>query len=87
MLAEITGDPESYVAGPELIRKAIATLLGSFPNAAPGDPKVYTAMLLEEVNAADPSYEVLESACRKIRRTSKFVPAVAEVLGGHQGMR
>jgi hypothetical protein len=37
-------------------------------------------MLIEEVVAATPDVEVLESACRHIRRTSKFIPTVSELL-------
>jgi hypothetical protein len=62
------------------VSKHIALLVGSFPNANPTDPKTYSKMLVEEVVAASPRVPVLESACRKIRRTCKFLPTISELL-------
>ncbi len=80
-------DQDDYdeVAGEKWFRaevaKRIALLLGSFPNTGSvPDPKVYTRMLIEEVIAAEPCLEAVESACREIRRTSTFVPAIAEFV-------
>lgn len=58
----------------------IAALLGSFPNANPHDPGVYTKLLIEEVAAAQATVSELQSACSKLRRTSTFLPTIAEVL-------
>jgi hypothetical protein len=62
------------------ISKHVSMLLGSFPNANPSDPEVYTMMLIEEVVAVAPTVVTLEAACRSIRRTSKFLPTISEVL-------
>lgn len=62
------------------VSKHIALLVGSFPNANPADPETYTKMLIEEVVAAAPTVTALEAACRKVRRTAKFLPAISEVL-------
>jgi hypothetical protein len=62
------------------VAKHIALLIGSFPNANPADPETYTKMLIEEVVAAAPTVTALEAACRKVRRTAKFLPTISEVL-------
>lgn len=63
-----------------VVSEQVGALLGSFPNAVPHAPKVYTTMLIEEIIAANPSALALESACREIRRSKTFAPAIAEVL-------
>lgn len=68
-------------ASREEIGKLLALLLGSFPATANAlDPAVYGKMMVEEVAAAAPSVIALDSACRKIRRTHKWPPAIAEIL-------
>jgi hypothetical protein len=62
------------------VSKHIALLIGSFPNANPADPRTYTETLIEEVVAAAPMVTTLEAACRKVRRTAKFLPTISEVL-------
>ena len=59
----------------------VGLLIGSFPNATPNSPEVYTRMLIEEVVAANPSASALEATCRQIRRTMRFAPTIAELLG------
>ena len=63
-----------------VVEEQVALLLGSFPNAVPHNPKVYTGMLVEEIVAAEPSAVALEAACREIRRTKNFLPTPAEML-------
>lgn len=62
------------------IAKQVAVLLGSIPNGAPADPEVYTAMLIEEVLALEVCKHAIESGMRRVRRTTKFLPAISEVL-------
>jgi hypothetical protein len=38
-------------------------------------------MLIEEIVAANPSASALEATCRQIRRTLRFAPTIAELLG------
>lgn len=68
----------------ELTKAAVAThvaaLVGSFPNANPADPEVYTMMMIEEIINATCFVPTLNSAVRRLRRTSKFLPAISEVL-------
>src|SRR5262245_30453033 len=63
-----------------VVAQHIAILLGAYPNAGPHNPEIYTRVLVEDVHAAKPSASALEATCRKLRRTSKFVPTVAELL-------
>jgi hypothetical protein len=64
------------------VAEQVALLIGSFPNANPHSPEVYSKMLIEEIVADRPHAIVLESACRHIRRNEKFKfpPAISEVL-------
>jgi hypothetical protein len=62
------------------IAKHLALLVKSFPNAGSADCTVYGRMLCEDVAADQPSASDIEAACRKIRRTSKFLPTISEVL-------
>jgi hypothetical protein len=74
-------DPERFeVEWRKHVAKQVALLLGSFPTHNVPDPKVFTRMLIEEVAATYASWECLECAFRKIRRTSKTVPSIAAVL-------
>lgn len=72
-------DENGYITKSQ-VAKHVSLLVGSFPNANPADPEVYTMMLIEEIGAAEPSVIVLETACRNIRRSAKFLPAISEVL-------
>jgi hypothetical protein len=64
-----------------VVAEQVAILIGAFPNAGPHSPEAYTKLLIEEIVAAT-GYDavMLEAACRKIRRTMKFVPTIAEML-------
>ena len=62
------------------IAQCLALLLKSFPNAGSADAEVYGGMLVQDVVAAQPAVGDIEEACRHIRRTSKFLPTIAEVL-------
>lgn len=62
------------------IAKHLALLVKSFPNAGSADCTVYGRMLCEDVAADKPSVSDIEAACRKIRRTSKFLPTISEVI-------
>jgi hypothetical protein len=64
-----------------IVASHVAMLVGSFPNANPPDPKVYVKMLIDEVAVAQyVTVTTIEAAFRSIRRTSKFLPTVSEVL-------
>ena len=62
------------------VRIHIAMLVGSIPNATPGNPEAYIGMMVEEVMTEDISLPALESACSQIRRRVKFTPSISEVI-------
>jgi hypothetical protein len=62
------------------IAKHLAVLVKSFPNAGSADGEIYGRMLIEDVGAMQPAIGDVEAGCRNLRRTSKFLPAIAEVL-------
>jgi hypothetical protein len=77
---DLLGCHSDSVISRRVVSEQVGMLIGSFPNAAPHSPEIYTRMLVEEIIAAKPSPVALEACCRKIRRTKSFVPTVAEVL-------
>jgi hypothetical protein len=70
-----------------VICEQVATLLGTFPNAAPHSPEVYTPRLIEEIVAANPGAIQLEAACRWLLRNCTFLPTVAEMLKAIRGAK
>jgi hypothetical protein len=62
------------------IAKHLALLLKAYPNAKAADGEVFGAMLIDDVAATRPSIGDIQEACRYLRRTSKFLPTIAEVL-------
>jgi hypothetical protein len=83
-LYEIKGkgkrEREQWTLSRRVVAEQIALLLASFQNSRPGTPKVFGKMLVEEVYANNANACVLESACRRVRRTKDFPPSIAEVL-------
>jgi hypothetical protein len=64
------------------IAKQLAILVKCYPNIGTADDgAVYGRLLIEDVAATQPSIGDLENACRQLRRTSRFCPVIAEVLG------
>jgi hypothetical protein len=63
-----------------VVEDQVALLIGSFPNGQPHTPAIYSAMLITEILATDPSAIDLEAACRTIRRTKSFLPSIKEAL-------
>jgi hypothetical protein len=62
------------------IAKHLAILVQSFPNVGKNNAEVFGRMLVEDTAAQQPTVGGLESACRHIRRTNRFIPAIAEFL-------
>jgi hypothetical protein len=66
----------------EVVSVRLASLIGAFPNGQPSDPEVYVRLLLEHVSAVEGlNLLALDTACRKIVATQKFLPTVSEVIG------
>jgi hypothetical protein len=62
------------------IAERLALLLKSFPNAGTADAEVYGGCLLQDVADTQPSIGDIEETCRQIRRVSKFLPTISEIL-------
>jgi hypothetical protein len=72
---------DNYQLTETRVRTHIAMLVGSIPNATPGNPEAYVGMMVEEVMATEGvTLPALESACSQIRRTVKFTPSISEVI-------
>jgi hypothetical protein len=64
----------------EEVRRQLQILIGAFPNAGRHDLSIYGVALLEDVLAVQPSIGVLTDACKRLRRSNRFVPTISEVL-------
>ena len=62
-----------------IVGEEIAILVGCYPNLAPGSPEIFTRALVEDVIAEKCGILHLHSACRRIRRSKRFL-SIAEVL-------
>jgi hypothetical protein len=62
------------------IATQVMMLLAAFPNASRPELKIYSKTLAADIGAMQPGRLAVEWACRKLRRTCKFVPTIAEVL-------
>jgi hypothetical protein len=64
----------------DAIGAELLMLTCAFPNVGSRDLKVFEKLLAEDVAAAAPSRFALQLACRRLRRTSRFLPSIAETL-------
>jgi hypothetical protein len=62
------------------VSKMLAIFMGSFPTSNIKQPQIFTMQLLDDVMEREPSYAVLESTCRELRGTKKFMPSIAEFV-------
>lgn len=62
------------------IGACLAKLIASFPNASRTPLQAYGEALAEDVGDERPSHFALASACRRLRRTCKFLPTIAEMI-------
>ena len=58
----------------------ITVLMGSFPTAKIPEPEIFVRVLMDDVMALDPSFVEMESTCRELRKTKKFMPSISEVI-------
>lgn len=82
-LAEVVGKALS-ICSEKAVRRHVAHLIGAFPNASPTDPETYIAALVFDVIDCQIPDAILLLTCQEIRRTSRFVPAISEVIGTAQ---
>ncbi len=76
LVADLMGRPATRAE----VGEQIAKLIGAYPNARPADPEIFGRLLVDDVLDARPSAFELVTACRDLRRTSRFIPSIAEVL-------
>jgi hypothetical protein len=62
------------------VKREVGILLAAFPNAARADLAAFGRLACEDVWALRPGRITLETACRQLRRTAKFVPTISEIL-------
>jgi septal ring factor EnvC (AmiA/AmiB activator) len=62
------------------IRVQVMMLIAAYPNNTRADLKIYSATLAEDIGAAGPGRLALDTACRRVRRSCRFTPSIAEVL-------
>ena len=62
------------------VAKMITVLMGSFPTAKIPEPEIFVRVLMDDVMALDPSFVEMESTCRELRKTNKFMPSISEVI-------
>lgn len=82
-LAEEKGDYLRACAAPAMKAESIAylaLLMKAFTNSGLQDAKVFGRLMLEDVMSMSPPLAAIEIACRRWRRKSKFLPAIAELL-------
>lgn len=62
------------------IKRELHVLVGSFPNAGKADLELYGRALALDVIDIEPTIEAIIVACMVLRRQSKFLPTISEVL-------
>ena len=80
--------PDSWLAKPEEsnrpvyseVAKMITVLMGSFPTSKIPEPEIFVRALMDDVMALEPSFVEMESTCRELRKTKKFMPSISEVI-------
>lgn len=61
------------------VAEQVALLIASYPSAAKIDP-LLGRVFAEDVGCQHPTRGALAAACRKLRRTSKWLPSLSELL-------
>jgi hypothetical protein len=64
----------------EFFVSRLTLLIGSFPGGAPASPELFSLAMLDHVMAVEASTMVIESTCRQLVETQKFVPAICKML-------
>jgi hypothetical protein len=62
------------------VKRQVLLLIDSFPTANVPNLRAFLKSMIDEIYAESPNPIVLEAACRKMRRTLKKVPTIAEVM-------
>jgi hypothetical protein len=68
------------ITTPAAMRNQVGMLIGCFPNASLPNPEVFASTLIYDLLDLRISDAAFELACREIRRTQKFLPAISEII-------
>lgn len=68
-------------------RYLIGLMVSAYPNGRPADLDVYCESLLHDAMSLGFSPHVVATACRTMRRTLRFLPAVADFVGACEAQR
>ena len=84
-LASVRAHGERIRAGSERlsddeVARQVMVFVSAWPNASQGDLAGYGAQLLDDLLAEEPCRHALAETFRKLRRTMRFLPSIAEVL-------
>lgn len=71
---------------PAIVTREVANLIAAYPNAAPTSPEIFISTLVYDLLDLQFPDAIVVEACRTIRRTSKFVPSIAEVVKEAQSL-
>lgn len=81
-----TGQPDAIAhalvqpAPPRVIATTMAELVAAFAQDKKNDLSIFMRFLVEDVENLGASAAAITAACTALRRTSTFVPSIAEVL-------
>jgi hypothetical protein len=64
----------------EAVLVLVATLIDAYPTQKIANPAVYLHALVEDLTEERFSEPAVAAACRQLRRTTRFAPAISEVL-------
>lgn len=84
-LASVRANAERLQAGSEQlgddeVARQVMAFVSAWPNVSQGDLAGYGAQLLDDLLAEEPCRHALAETFRKLRRTMRFLPSIAEVL-------
>ncbi|MBQ0822112.1 hypothetical protein KBI52_18130 [Microvirga sp. HBU67558] len=63
-----------------LTRLSVSVMLSAYPAGRPADPEAYFELMLIDLEEAGIQPAAIVAACQHLRRTSKFLPSISEVL-------
>jgi hypothetical protein len=87
-LRVISNETRDRPSEPDEIKRALQHLIGSFPNSSKKeDLSIYAITLFDDVAATNPSIATLNEACRRVRRSSEFLPSIKTVLDALEAVK
>lgn len=75
------------IISPTVAAREVATLVAAFPNASPASPEIFMSTLIYDLLDLRIPDAALVEACRRLRRTSKFLPSISQVVQTAESLR